>query len=46
MNIPCFHNRTAMAAMAAMLALPPAALAEDMPTFQLTVKNGRFYPET
>ena len=46
MNTPCFRNYTAMAALAAMLALPVAAFAEDAPTFQLTAKNGRFYPET
>lgn len=46
MNIPYFLNRAAMAALAAMLALPLAVFAEDLPTFQLTAKNGRFYPET
>lgn len=46
MNIPCFLNRTAMAALTAMLALPLTVFAEDLPTFQLTAKNGRFYPET
>lgn len=46
MNTQYFRSHTAMAALAAMLSLPPAAFAEDMPTFQLTAKDGRFYPET
>ena len=41
-----FRNGAAMAALAVILALPAAAFAEDMPTFQLTAKNGHFYPET
>ncbi|MDD5241478.1 MAG: cupredoxin domain-containing protein [Sulfuricella sp.] len=32
--------------LAALLIQPLAALAEDLPTFKLTAKNGRFYPET
>lgn len=40
------RNIAALAALAVLLAQPPAALAEDMPTFQLTAKNGYFYPET
>lgn len=43
MSILKFLNRTAMAVI---FTLPPAAFAEDLPTFQLTAKNGRFSPET
>lgn len=38
-------NIAAAAALAVLLTQPPTALAEDMPTFQLTAKDGRFYPE-
>ena len=40
------RNIAATTALAAILAQPLAAVAEDLPTFQLTAKNGRFYPET
>lgn len=50
MSFRHFCSRTghiaAVAVIAVLLVQPPAALAEDMPTFQLTAKNGRFYPET
>ncbi|MDO9064137.1 MAG: cupredoxin domain-containing protein [Sulfuricella sp.] len=39
-------NIPAATALVVLLAQPPVALAEDMPTFQLTAKGGRFYPET
>lgn len=40
------RNISASAALAVLLAQPPVALAEDMPTFHLTTKGGHFYPET
>lgn len=40
------QNIAAAASLATILAQSSAALAEDMPTFQLIAKNGRFYPET
>lgn len=43
MRILKFFNRIAMAVI---FTIPPIALAEGMPTFQLTAKVGRFYPET
>lgn len=36
----------AVAALAAALALPLGAAAEDLPTFQLVAKDGRFSPDT
>jgi len=45
-NILKLRNRAATVVMAAFFILPPTALAEDMPTFQLTAKDGHFYPET
>lgn len=46
MNILNFSDRAAMAALVFIFALPSASLSEDMPTYQLTAKSGRFYPET
>ncbi|MDD5391277.1 MAG: cupredoxin domain-containing protein [Gallionellaceae bacterium] len=43
MNILKLLNRTAVALI---FTLPPAALADDLPTFRLTAKNGHFSPET
>lgn len=40
------RNISVSSALAVLLAQTPVALAEDMPTFQLTAKGGRFYPET
>lgn len=39
-------NITAIAAIAAVFAQPLGAAAEDLPTLQLTAKDGHFYPET
>lgn len=39
------RNIAAIAAVAAIFAQPLGAAAEDLPTFQLTAKNGRFSPE-
>lgn len=39
-------TRSIAAALALAAALPLTALADELPTFQLTAKNGRFYPET
>lgn len=39
-------NTAYAALLTALLAAPQFAFAEDMPTFQLTAKDGRFYPET
>lgn len=50
MSFRHFCSRTwhiaAISVIAVLLVQPPAVQAEDMPTFQLTAKNGRFYPET
>jgi hypothetical protein len=35
-----------LAGLALLLALPGAARADDLPTFQLLMKNGRLHPET
>ncbi len=41
------NRRILLAACLAILSIrPPVAVAEDMPTLQLTVKDGHFYPET
>ena len=40
------RNTAAVAALAILLARLPVAFAEDMPTLQLTAKDGHFYPET
>lgn len=42
----CSRTWNIVTALALLLAQPLAALAEDLPTFQLTAKGGRFYPET
>ena len=43
----CSRTRNiAATAFAVLLTQPLAAVAEDLPTFQLTAKGGRFYPET
>jgi plastocyanin len=34
------------AVFAALLVQPPAAFADDLPTLQLTAKDGHFFPET
>lgn len=39
-------NRSIVAALAIAAALPLTAAADELPTFQLTAKNGRFSPET
>jgi hypothetical protein len=49
MNFWHFHNRTwsiaAVVALAILLAQMPDAFADEMPTLQLTAKDGHFYPE-
>lgn len=39
-------NTACAAVLTTFLAAPPSAFAEDMPTFQLTAKDGRLFPET
>lgn len=39
------NHRTTLLTMALLLG-PPALQAQDMPSFNLTIKAGRFYPET
>ncbi|MHB9102344.1 MAG: cupredoxin domain-containing protein [Sulfuricella sp.] len=39
-------TRSIAAALALAAALPLTAVADELPTFQLTAKGGRFFPET
>ncbi len=39
-------TRSIVAALALAAILPLTAVADELPTFQLTAKDGRFYPET